>query len=154
MRQALALASHSPDPNTQNAAILASDDGEFLAFEVNEFPWLVAQTDERWERPTKYFYVEHAERNVLYSALRNGVPTKGNTIVCPWAACADCARGIIQSGIATLIRLPSVNHGHWEESCRIADEMFAEAGVKVIELTEPLGEVTPIRRDNQLWKPE
>jgi dCMP deaminase len=153
MRMVLIIATQSPDPRTQNGAILATPDGEALVSGVNEFPKGVKNTDERWERPNKYFYVEHAERNAIFTALRAGIPTKGNVLVCPWSACADCARAIIQSGISTLIRLPSENHDHWEESCQKADEMFAEAGVTIIELTEPLDEVLPLLRNGQRWTP-
>lgn len=153
MRFALSVASKSPDPRTQNGAVLATPEGELLVVGINEFPNGVKVSDERWERPTKYFYVEHAERNAIFRASRMGIQTFGTVMVCPWSACADCARAIIQSGISMLIRLPSDNHDHWEESCRKADEMFAEAGVVVVELTEPLGEILPLRRNGERWLP-
>ena len=55
---------------------------------------------ERQERPEKYFWFEHAERNAIYNAARIGVSTKGCTmfLTCD-IPCADCARGIINAGI-------------------------------------------------------
>lgn len=57
---------------------------------------------ERWERPQKYQWVEHAERNAIYNAARMGIPLKGCTAYITLAPCADCTRALIQSGITTV----------------------------------------------------
>lgn len=60
---------------------------------------------ERWERPLKYDYVEHAERNAVYNAARIGTALKGCKAYLNWEPypCKDCAKGFIQSGIVEVI---------------------------------------------------
>ena len=59
----------------------------------------VYDLNERWERPGKYDWVEHAERNAIYNAARMGIPLKGCSAFITLAPCAACARALIQSGI-------------------------------------------------------
>lgn len=155
---ALVRATKSPDPSTQNGAILARNRGlghyepilETLS--CNDFPFDVSYSDERWERPLKYSFVEHAERNAIYKAAMKGIATEGLTLACPWAACADCARSIIQSGCDTLITMdPTANTAaHWTESIAIAMGMLEEASVKVKFVKSPLAGSPTVRRDGEL----
>lgn len=145
----------SPDPSTQNGAVLINGSGDILAMGCNEFPRGVAYHDERWERPLKYSIIEHAERNAIFAAARFGYPCDGMTLVCPYAACADCARAIVQAGIKTLVTLPrriAHTNARWSETVRLADRMLLEAGVDLTFYTGPLA--TPLlRRDGQLMRP-
>ena len=156
MGLALWVALTSPDPSTQNAAYLVSENGNtyYETVAVNRFPDNVVNKDERWQRPTKYSYVEHAERNSIYAAARNGIATEGLTMVAVWASCADCARAIIQAGIVHLIRCHSEdNHAHWCESNAIGDRMMLEAGVQITTLTQPIDGARPLLRNGKLWFP-
>jgi len=156
MRQAIEMAQWSPDPSTQNAAFLVDFWGKTLkpTIEVNRFPNGVISKEARWERPAKYAYVEHAERNTIYKAAQYGICTNGTTMVAVWASCADCARAIIQAGIVHLIRYYSADdHAHWDESIARADEMLAEAGVRITTLTDPIDGCQPILRNGVEWFP-
>jgi len=134
LREAFRYAAQlSNDPSTQNGAVLVRD-GAIVGWGANHFPDGVAVTDERWERPGKYLYVEHAERNAIYHAAKHGTKTNGLTMYVAWFACADCARAIIQSGIAEVVgaaRLCSDDSTKWTDSIRVAETMLREAGVKV-----------------------
>jgi dCMP deaminase len=155
MEAAIEWARRSPDPATQNSAFLIYNDNR-IALEtlaVNEFPSGVKESPERWERPTKYSFVEHAERNAIYNAARNGVPTAGMGLVTPWGSCAECARAIIQAGITRLIRYRHDDIEHWNMSIDSAEQMLAEAGVEVITLDTPYPNATPLRRNNGEWLP-
>lgn len=123
----------SPDPDTKNGAILVSPLGDVVLAACNRFPRGVEETAARWERPAKYQFVEHAERNAIYQAAHNGLKTAGLTMVCPWAACAECARAIIQAGIVRLVREP-LPVSSWSESIALGDQLFSEAGVEVVTL--------------------
>jgi dCMP deaminase len=141
LAMAVRVAERSPDPSTQNGAVLVPLAG-MLVSGYNRFPDGVAYSDERWLRPAKYSYVEHAERNAVYAAARYGTLTHGATLYCPWAACADCARAIIQAGIVRLVRLGSMSNTNerWDDSVRVGDVMLAEAGVAVNDLIiKPVG---------------
>ena len=132
-------AEHSTDLQTQNGALLVSRMGEIVVA-ANTMPPIESKP-ERLERPQKYFYIEHAERNAIYTAARRGVCTEGATLYCPWFACADCARAIIQAGIVRVV-------GHmtpwlqtpdrWKDSVRAADEMLDEAKVIRVYLEDEL----------------
>ena len=54
----------------------------------------------RRDRPLKYLWTEHAERNAFYNAARSGISLNGCILyVNSLPPCCDCARGIIQTGI-------------------------------------------------------
>ena len=105
-------------------------------------------TGERLERPTKYSFMEHAERGVIYAAAAAGVPTAGATLYCPWFSCADCARAIICAGIKEVVGLSLLMDDEatkrWAESVEKGLSMLTEAGVGQRWLTVELG-VTMLR---------
>ena len=146
---ALQKAQDSPDPSTQNAALLVCpSSGAILIEEVNRFPDNIHTSEERWERPAKYNYVEHAERNAIYAAAREGIKTSGLIMVCPWLACVECGRAIIQAGITKCIGLKQkATNPRWDESIKIAMDMLKEAGVEVELLDAHAGVV--LRRDGK-----
>src|SRR5690349_19719109 len=130
LRKAYFEAKYSPDPSTQNGAIIVARN-DIIASGYNTFPNGVKFYDERWERPGKYQYVEHAERNAIFDAARQGHSTEGAIMYCPWFACTDCARAIIQSGISVVIGHAAPIHDKgsdaWKESIKVAYQMFDEA---------------------------
>ena len=92
--------------------------------------------EERNERPLKYEWFEHAERNAIYNAARTGTSLLGSTLYITDIPCADCARGIIQSGIDTVIidSLTFMDNKfiiRWQEKILIAIEMLYEAGISM-----------------------
>jgi len=128
---ALQQALLSPDPSTQNGAILVRDD--IVGRGYNCFPDGVEYLPERWKRPIKYSYIEHAERNAIFNAARCGSCAAGTTLYCTWFACADCARAIIQAGVVRVVGVAKhASHGQWNESISIGDIMMAEAGIEVV----------------------
>ena len=155
MKAAIGFARQSPDMSTQNAAVLLKGDGPQWLLEhtwaVNEFPRGVAYTDERWERPTKYAFIAHAEANTILSAARQGICTDGLTLLAVWAACSDCGKSIIQAGIKRLVTLRPTQaaHGGWDDSIKVAMTMFEEAGVEVVFLDGPLHMPFTIRRNGE-----
>lgn len=132
-------ATQADDIHTQNGAVLVTPRGDLIS-EANCLPAAVKKNDERLQRPLKYSYIEHAERNVIYRAAKLGMPTKHATLYCPWFACAECARAIICAGITEVIGLAHPPaHGAWQESCARGDEMLHEAGVKYSRIEATLG---------------
>jgi dCMP deaminase len=159
------VAQDSPDPSTQNGALLWNPAGDLIGVDCNRFPEGVEYTAERWERPLKYEVIEHAERNAIYWAAAAGRKTLGSTMVAPWAACSDCARAIIQAGVKRLVRHKQATiHGaggstgeKWDDSISTADMMLKEGGVEVIDIDwcfhERIGPVLEIRHAGELWHP-
>ena len=126
----------SKDNNTQIGAIIVGKDKELVSTGYNSFPRGIDDfKKERQEKPEKYFWFEHAERNAIYNAARIGVSTKGTTMYLSCGIpCADCARGIINAGI-TRIFCEKGGAGargiKWAESAERSWEMLEEAGVNV-----------------------
>lgn len=148
-------AKKSPDRSTQNAAVLISKSGQIITqtLSVNDFPHSVPKSSDRLERPTKYFYTEHAERNAIYSAANAGISTNGLTMVAIWASCHDCARSIIQSGVTTLVRYKLETPDHWGASVDAAETMFQEAGVKIIDISHEIPGAEPLLLNGKAWSP-
>ena len=126
----------SKDVNTQIGAVIVGKDKEIVSTGYNSFPRGIDDTKkQRQERPEKYYWFEHAERNAIYNAARIGVSTKGTTMYLSCGVpCSDCARGIINAGIIRVFceKGGSASRGpKWEESAERSWEMFDEAGVKV-----------------------
>lgn len=153
-------ARNSPDPSTQNAALLVDEhlplDPHIICAGINEFPRGVEYKPERWERPLKYKIIEHAERNAVYSAARNGLSTQGLTMVSPWAACCDCSRAIIQAGIKKLVthkQADDMSPAFWREEIDIAHQMLSEAGVEIIFYDGIVGCDFEVLHSGKKWKP-
>ena len=132
----------SKDKYTQIGAVIVGEDGEIVSTGYNSFPrGLDDGIDERQERPEKYYWFEHAERNAIYNAARIGVSTKGTTMYLSCGVpCADCARGIINSGITRIFcerGQVGAKGIKWAESAERSWEMFDEAGVEVCFYDEP-----------------
>ena len=153
MSMAIETARNSPDPSTQNGAVLVR--GSFSEFAnaagFNRPATGTRMTAERWERPLKYSFVEHAERNAIYDAARRGVKTQGLTMVCVWAACADCARAIVESGIVELVRFATPPNKRWDETIEIADRILLEGGLRITTLGRAIAH-EPILRDGEPWQ--
>jgi dCMP deaminase len=155
LRKAYETATHSHDPSTQNGALLIDDSGTIIQEDCNRFPDGVAETVERWEKPLKYKIIEHAERNVIFKSCKNQSITQGMTMVCPWAACSDCARAIIQSGIKRLITHKQAHEKSpefWQKEIEVAFLMMKEAGVEVFMYDGPVGG-PEVLHSGQKWNP-
>lgn len=132
-------AKKSKDRSTKIGAIIVGPDNEVRSTGYNSFPrGINDDLDERQERPEKYFWFEHGERNAIFNAARHGVSLKGCRMFLNCGVpCSDCARAIIQVGIIEVI-VPqfesvtsSVNRQKWSDSAKRSLQMFEEAGVVV-----------------------
>jgi dCMP deaminase len=150
-----AYARNSSDRSTQNSAVLLSTEGQMIrqTLAVNNLPHGVQKSPNRLERPTKYLYTEHAERNAIYRAANAGIRTNNLAMVAIWASCADCARAIIQSGVTHLIRYHIDAPSHWNESVEAADVMLSEAEVRITNISNDFPNVSPIFHNGESWVP-
>jgi dCMP deaminase len=127
----------SKDQSTQIGAVIVGVDNEVLSTGYNSFTrGLADDVESRQERPEKYFWFEHAERNAIYNAARVGTPLKGSSIyLTSGLPCMDCARGIVNSGIKKVYckRIcTTTNKEKWEESQKRSRELLIECGIEVI----------------------
>lgn len=133
MELAKHVSTWSKDTNTKLGAVIVDDEHTILSIGYNGLcRGAEDNIQERYERPQKYLYTEHAERNAIYNAVRSGVSLKGSTIYVPMFPCVDCARGIINSGIKKIVSYePNFNDERWGESFKVSYEMLKECGVKI-----------------------
>ena len=125
----------SKDPNTKvGCLLLAPQSLQILSLGYNGFPRGVNENIlDRWERPLKYSFVEHSERNCLYNACRSGVSTLNSIAVTTMFPCSDCCRALIQSGVKTVVtKTPDYELPKWGKDFEISKVMFEESGVAVI----------------------
>ena len=133
MQLALHVASWSKDRSAGVGAVIAGSDNVIRSVGYNGFPRGVDDfAFHRHQRPLKYVWTEHAERNAIYNAVRIGVPITGCTMYLPWFPCMDCARAIVQVGLVELVAIePDREHPRWGDDFRNAIELFDETGIKV-----------------------
>lgn len=122
----------SKDNSTKVGAVIVRD-RRVLDIAYNGFPRGVTQQESREQRPEKYKFTEHAERNAINNCARDGVSTLGATMYTTLFPCVDCARGIIQSGIVELVYRDGV-HERFDFTESI--EMLKEVGIKLVKIED------------------
>lgn len=123
----------SKDPNRKTAAIIVDDENTVRSIGYNGLPNNIkTKLSSRYDKPKKYFWVEHAERNAIYKATKNGISVDKCTMYVNYYPCVDCARAIIQSGIKKLYTpKPDFKHEKWGESWKVSKTMLKESKIKV-----------------------
>lgn len=133
------ISERSKDRSAKIGALLVKDNA-VISMGYNGFPRGVDDdVESRHERPAKYSYTEHGERNSIYNAARHGISTFGSTMYTQGVPCADCARAVIQAGCSKLVARWQANETvfpAWVESCAKGREMLEEAGVEVVVIAE------------------
>jgi dCMP deaminase len=137
------IAQFSKDRSTQfGSVIVNARKAAVVSLGWNGFPrGIDDDIEERHERPLKYRWTEHSERNAIYNAASTGLTLDGCVIyiggrnengIVSWLPCADCARAIIQCGIREIIiRPPEMDNPRWNDDWQVTVEMLKEAGVTV-----------------------
>ena len=142
------VASRSKDPNTQVGCVIVGPSHEIRSTGYNSFPRGIRDdVPERLERPAKYLWIEHAERNAICNAARSGTSTEGCTIYVDLMPCMDCARAIVQAGIRQVVvsaeRMRQYSSAYYDEHFRMVEVLFGEAGVKVRRVAEEEAAAAP-----------
>lgn len=133
LRLAYQNAAFSKDRSTQVGCIIVDTMGRPKSSGFNGMPMGVDDdVPARHERPEKYLWMEHSERNALYFAecSLSGCILIGTHILCP-----DCARGVIQKGISTVIvdSKNGTSSDFWKDKHETTLTMLREGGVEFIE---------------------
>lgn len=144
----------SPDPSSQNGAVLCQIERggavRVLSGGYNHFyPGI---PPELHDRDVKLQRIEHAERDAIYRAL----VTRGTIMFCPWAACHDCARAIIGSGLRALFyhrERYELTDERWIGQVKESLNWMRDSGVDVIEFSGTVPSVYPILVSGKLWDP-
>lgn len=148
MSMAMLFSMRSPDTSTRVGCVVADQDNNVVSLGYNGWPRGVKsfETDDiRFQKPEKRMWMEHAERNAIYNACRNGTPLNDCKLYVTLFPCTDCVRGIVQVGIQRVIyhgqstqlmknmKNMKQNLQQWNTSYEVSMRMFSEAGVEVVE---------------------
>lgn len=133
----------SVDESTKVGALFVYPDTlQIMSVGYNGMPRGIDEKKQnRWERPLKYKFTEHAERNAIYNAAQCGIPLKDSICIVSMFPCAECARGIIQSGCKMVISFDFNDYvdpndieriKRWREDWDISMEILKEANVSIM----------------------
>lgn len=136
LKLALEISTWSKDTSTQVGCVITSPDGEIVSTGYNGLcRGINDSTESRHQRPQKYMWFEHAERNAIFNAAKRGIKLDGCSLYVTstpkkFPCCCDCARAIIQSGIQKVVQISlDETPEQWRESCKVTNEMFTEANI-------------------------
>ncbi len=130
----LELAKHistwSKDPSTQVGAVIVDKRNRVISTGYNGFPRGVKDSPERLnDREVKYSMVIHGEINALLFATQ---PLEGSTLyLWPFLSCSKCTAIIINAGVKRVVA-PENDNPRWNDSIKLSQELYFEAGVQVI----------------------
>jgi dCMP deaminase len=129
---------------------------EFSTLSFNGFCWGWEPTAEDYERPRKYQIIEHAERRAIYKAANVGIALHGCTLYSTWAACTDCARAVVETGISRLVRhYPPLDEAteRWLGSVSLGDQIMKAGNVEIVDIIGPIPDASPILRSGEIFEP-
>ena len=130
MGVALLSAKRSKDPATQLGACIVNQKNKIVGAGYNGLPAGCDDDTFPWEKQgdflqTKYPYVCHAELNAILNNI--GMDLHGCRIYTALFPCNECAKAIIQSGIAEVIYLSDKYKG--SDASLASKKMLDTAGV-------------------------
>ena len=132
----------SDDPDTQVACVFVGSGDVILSRGSNTLVRGCPRTEARVTRPGKYKWLEHAERNAIYSAARRGVSLEGAVVYVTLWPCLDCARAIVQCGAAKVVTpsRPDLQDERWGAQFRLTHELFNAVGLPFVFADEAVAE--------------
>lgn len=138
----------SPDPSTQNGAVIVDMWGNVVGKGCNRPPDGIEVGE------NKEYTIEHAERAAIYQGSLSG-SLLGLTMYCCWACCPSCSRAIILCGIKTLVvheERMLLTPERWREQVDFGLYMLDKCGVEVVKWSGKIG-CEPILVNGELWEP-
>jgi dCMP deaminase len=131
MEMALRASSLSPNRVRRVGAILVARDGTEIAA-CNTFPAGVRDLEERHQGDGRFVWMEHAERHAIFEAARRGVATAGAHLTTTFFPCIDCARAIVDAGVACLdAPAPDFDDPVWGGSFGRSQTILTEGRVEI-----------------------
>eukprot|EP00730_Choanoeca_flexa_P016559 TRINITY_DN7855_c0_g1_i1.p1 TRINITY_DN7855_c0_g1~~TRINITY_DN7855_c0_g1_i1.p1 ORF type:complete len:196 (+),score=32.60 TRINITY_DN7855_c0_g1_i1:94-681(+) len=132
MSMAILASQRSKDPATQVGCAIVNTDGIVLAMGYNGFPVGCSDDELPWSKgaedplDNKFPFVVHAEANAILNT--NDESVHGCTLYATLFPCNECAKLIIQSGIAEVVYLCDKSKD--KPLVQASRRMFDLAGVK------------------------
>ena len=123
----------SKDPGTKVGCVLVNE-RRIISTGYNGFPQTISDDLDRYiDREYKLSVTVHAEANAILNAAKNGTRVQGSTLYVTFPPCSQCASAIIQAGVAQIVCPdPALAPERWRSNFKAANNLFYEAGVKVL----------------------
>lgn len=143
METARLIAGNSPDPSTKVGALIISPDGLVMGVGYNRLKDGIKESAAIWsDRAVKLASVIHAETSAIIDAVTRSGGSRGCTMyIYGLPPCADCARQIVNAGIARVVYRYAKPHRtlnkDWRVSCMVALRMLRAGGVRVKRMARP-----------------
>lgn len=143
MGVAVLSARRSKDPNTQVGACIVNDKNKIVGAGYNGLPMGCDDDEFPWEKQgdflqTKYPYICHAELNAILNNI--GMDLRGCKIYTALFPCNECAKAIIQSGIAEVIYLSDKYAG--SNTAKASRLMLDKAGINCRKVKTSISNIT------------
>lgn len=138
------VAEWSKDESTKCGCVIVRNN-RIVATGYNGLPRDIDYRDEHlWkDRPEKYFWMEHAERNAIYNSQCD---LRGTTFYITGPPCMNCARGIVQVGAKRVVIPHKHNMGtgraynprnpEWTVELLRSEKLFLMTGVQYMFFNE------------------
>jgi dCMP deaminase len=115
----------SKDPSTKVGCVVVGPDNRKISFGYNGFVKGIEETYEKWQRPRKYQFVQHAELNAIINCPFD---TVGCILYCTHQPCHRCLEMAGAAGIRRVVYAkPYTNLEHkdiWDEHSLLFDEVI------------------------------
>ena len=139
MNMVYLISMKSKDPSTKQGAVIVSPHNRVKSIGYNGMcRGINDNLLMRYDRPRKYIWFEHAERNAIYNSESS---LTGCIMYTNGISCGNCARAIIQVGIKKIVydiewheremKVLRKNPDSWENEIFDSIEMFKEAEVEL-----------------------
>lgn len=122
------VATWSKDPDSAVGCVITTEDRRYITWGFNGFPAGVKDDGRLQDKVLKNSLMVHAEANAIVNA-RSSV--EDCSLFSTKAVCIDCAKLIIQAGIARVVCPRPDQKSRWLDSNRRAKMLLREAGLEV-----------------------
>lgn len=136
------MQNYSHDPKKQTGAAIIDDEYNIYGIGTNAYPFdkSLLEKDKVLLNSNNFdnihrFRLEHAERNAIFFALRNGNPLFNTIMSVSYTPCVDCANSICNSGIKTVVdgSVPDFTHHRWGTGWEyVVNDLFNRTGIKYL----------------------
>jgi dCMP deaminase len=156
----------SDDPSTRVGAIFVDDNYQILSIGCNHSPYsmklntkperqreLLTNKQNNTGKKLKYPWIEHAERNAIFNAERNGTTLKNSTCITTLVPCVDCTRAILSVEVKQIYTFIPEGESKWVNDYAISKKLIDEANIPVNIITIKEEDLKTINIADMGWEP-
>lgn len=156
----------SDDPSTRVGAVFVDDNYQILSIGCNHSPYsmrlnnkperqreLLTNKLNETGKKMKYPWIEHAERNAIFNAEKNGTILTNSICITTLVPCIDCTRAILSVGVKQIYTFVPEGESKWIKDYAISKKLIDEANIPVTILTIKENDLKEINIADMGWEP-